>query len=156
MRHTKKVLKSTFGSSKSGIKFIKKLNKLGKKTPILFIYSNEKKKASRDFLHWIEMVVGDSKVVSPDEFRAKRKELKESVILIKDLEEFDNEFIKLILKSRKKHLKNIIISMTERPKQLDFVYDPNLMVAPIDNFDLNVAREEIPKFMKKVEKAKLA
>jgi hypothetical protein len=151
MKHTKRLLKQVFGKKKTGIKYIKRMLRRDKDAPSLFIYSTDGDEASSQFLDWLATIASSHSVIVPeDDFHHDRGHSSvHSNILVDNVHEVSDPLIEKVVKTRGRK-KRIVVASKRRPKALDYVSDPSLIVADVEEFNLNAVKSEIPDFINKI------
>ncbi len=152
MKHTKNILKQIFGSPKEGLKYVRKLNKIDKKSPVLFVYTNGNQNAANNFLDWVNKVTNSSQLFSKSEFMSSGGSTDKHVILVGSIADVTDDLINMVVKVKNTDNKKLIIASANRPTLLDYVNDPNLLIANISGFDQTLVENEMTKFMKKLNK----
>ena len=151
MKHTKKLLKQVFGKKKDGIRFIQNMMQREKSNPSLFVYAEDGSSAGSDFLDWLAtMASAHSAIVHEHDFHADlgHSDLHANV-LVDGVHEVSDPLIEKVVRTRSKR-KRIVVASKRRPKALDYVSDPTLIVAGLEEFDLAKAKSEIPDFLNKI------
>lgn len=151
MKQTKRLLKRVFGNKKTGVKYIRRLLRRDKDAPSLFVYSADGGKASSQFLEWLATLASShSAVINEHEFHRDQGHSDEHAnVLIDGVHEVSDPLIEKVVKTRN-HRKRIIVASKKRPKALDYVSDPSLLIGSVDDFDLMAAKNEIPTFLSKI------
>ncbi len=151
MKHTKRLLKQVFGKKKTGIKYIQRMLRKDKDVPSLFVYSTDGDEASSQFIDWLATLASSqSIIVQEDDFQHDRGHSEvHSNVLVDKVHEVSDPLIEKVVKTRGKK-KRIVIASRKRPKALDYVSDPSLIVAPVEEFNLEAVKKEIPDFINKI------
>lgn len=122
-----------------------------KDAPSLFVYSSDGDGASSQFLDWLATLASSHSVIVPEnDFHHDRGHSDvHSNVLVDNVHEVSDPLIEKVVKTRGKK-KRIVVASRKRPKALDYVSDPSLVVAAVEGFNLNAAKSEIPKFLSKI------
>ena len=151
MKHTKRLLKQVFGKKKTGVKFIERMLREGKDAPSLFVYAEDEDQAASDFLEWLATLASRNTAIVPEhEFhRDMGHSDVHANVLVDGVHEVSDPLIEKVVKTRGKN-KRIVVASKKRPKALDYVSDPTLIVAAVEDFDLNAVKKEIPDFLSRI------
>lgn len=151
MKQTKRLLKKVFGKKKDGLRYIQQFLRKDKDLPSLFVYSNDEGDASSHFVEWLATLASShSAVISEYDFHRDRGHSDEHEnILIDGVHEVTDPLIEKVVKTRNKR-KRIVVASKKRPKALDYISDPTLLVHEIEDFNLAAAKNEIPTFLSKL------
>ena len=151
MKQTKKLLKKVFGKKKYGLRYIQQFLRKDKNLPSLFVYSNDGGNASSQFIEWLATLASSqSAIISEHDFHRDRGHSDaHSNILVDGVQEVTDPLIEKVVKTRSKR-KRIVIASKRRPKALDYISDPTLLVHEIEDFNLQEAKNEIPVFLSKL------
>jgi len=151
MKQTKKILKQVFGSKKAGISYIQNMLRKDKTAPSLFVYAQDGGKASSQFLEWLATLASShSAIIRESDFHSDLGHSNSHAnVLVDGVDEVSDPLIEKVVKTRGKN-KRIVIASKKRPKALDYVSDPSLMIGVIDDFDLAQAKNEIPDFLNSI------
>ncbi|MGB0524379.1 MAG: hypothetical protein ACPGJS_15520 [Flammeovirgaceae bacterium] len=151
MKQTKRLLKSVFGNKKEGLRYIKNMLRRDKDAPSLFVYSADGGSSSSEFLDWLATLASShsAKINEYDFHKDRGHSDAHANVLIDGVHEVTDPLIEKVVKTRSKK-KRIVIASKKRPKALDYVSDPSLLVGEVDDFDLAAAKNEIPVFLSKL------
>ncbi|MEH0156153.1 hypothetical protein V6R21_18535 [Limibacter armeniacum] len=147
MRHTKQVLKDVFGSKENGFEYLKKWRTGDKKTPVLFVYTEQDPTTVNDFANWLTSMVHDADVFSGSQFTANK--VSKNTVIVKDIGKVSEDMLDEVIKAMKND-KRIVVAASQRPTILDFIHDASLRVAKLEAFDMDKANEEIQDLLKEI------
>ena len=148
MRHTKRLLAQVFGNRKHGLNYLKRL-RAGRAAPSLFVYSEDE--GSQEFAQWLTAIAGPDNTALVDEqrFRREGRDIPASTIIVQDVWELSSDLLDAVVKKRNQQ-NRISVALRIRPKLLDYLNDPTIVVGNVEGFRFADVKDELDKLLKKM------
>lgn len=147
MKYTKKVLKDVFGSKTEGLEFLKNWRSDSKVTPTLFVYSNNNPQMIHAFTDWLTSITHDADVFAEGNFSAS--EVTKSTVIIKGVDDVSDELLEEII-ACKEQRKKVVVTSLRRPTALDYISDPALKIAQLDDFNTDDVKDEVSELLEEL------
>ncbi len=143
MKNTKKLLKSSFEKGKFGLEYLRTVA-ARQMAPVLFV----KGENSDAFIEWLHQLFDDSIIIAKKDFEKNHETLTNSVILVNDVRKLRDDTVEAAMSCRSRGL-NVVVSLSQHPKILDYVVDPSFKLIEVMEFSAEI-HEEIDKVRKKI------
>jgi hypothetical protein len=144
MKHTKKLLKGTFEKSKEGLSYLKALYDQ-QSAPVLFVKGD----ASDNFAQWMSALFPDSQLLDRKEFEKQQENLRGKLVIVTGVNRLKDDTVDAAMACRKRGI-NVIVSLSQHPKILDYVSDPAFKIIEVNELSTVEMQEEIEKVRKKI------
>ena len=137
MKHSKKALKSIFGSQSEGLRYMEAVLS-NEKSPVLFA----KGPGADDFADWMSHFMSNHALLDHDTFNQSHAARNEPLLIVKGVDEIHDGTVQAAVAARD-GMKNVVIASKKHPKILDYVSDPAFKIIHVEKLDLGALKAEI-------------